>query len=590
MGAFVISDSKSKAEKALNWLLAAGFHNYNEINKDTYFLRVHKKRNINNENIMLFDNDNFIAINGTCIYNNKIGNLMLRELYEQFSGDIEYLRKKLIGHYVVIIKKGGLIYLACDKHELFKVFYHRDGTNFIFSTLFEAVVETLEKKIIRKYLLYQTLFSGCMIGPDTIYKGVNRLLGNDLFIIDTASGKIKRDKINNNRTHYDLQNKSIKECVDFYTEEVKNVFSSISNAFGPNINIEMTGGLDTRTVLAGLNNVEGYADLSYGCSSNSLVNQKDEDLSVVKELAKLYKRNVYLMNWEDDGRIDECTFDEYFRKYGFDYVTYGCSRNYFQEYEKKIKCTPQLLMNGYLGETIKGREWLNYRWEDPINISKVIYKYFIYHWINDNLIRDKNEWKEFRIYLASQLLHHQKITYNMNIKNGRIYKNDFNEFRWVASRGDSAVTNFHNQFTYCMSPLGDTLLFDKALEIPYKYRKHNIFQFEVIKALDRSLIDVPLFSHCHFREIKNGELLKEKLVFQQLVSQYMTKAYRELYLYRKKYKHRNDHMIHGLQKYLKEHSFLTEYINIDKLFNPILLSYIVLYTFGINKLGMDAIE
>lgn len=591
MGSFLLTNSRIKAENGIKRLENAGFFNFNEISTDDYFLRVNKKRNIANENFLMFDNGDFIAINGTCILNDKIGNSMLVDTYHNFNGCMDDIRKKLIGHYVIIIKKGDVIHIACDKHELFRVYYCIDDDFYVFSTSFEAIVATLKRKIINKFRLYQILFHGSMIGTETLYKGVRRLLGNDEFILDTASEKIHQNQINNNRIKYNFKEKSMRQCVEFYTQDIKSVFLSISKVFNRNISIEMTGGMDTRTVFAALNNVGGYSDFSYGLSGSPLVGQLHGDLQTIKQLAKKYQRKIHLMNWENDGSIDESTFEEYFKKYGFDYVTYGCSRNYFQEYEKRIIHSPNLLMNGYFGETIKGREWLNYRWENPISLSKVIYKCFIYNWINDNLIRNSKEWKEFKLFFESQFIEQAKINYNLKIENRKVYKNDFDELRWMADRyGDSIVTNLYNQFTYCLSPLGDTRLFDKALEIPYKYRKHNIFQFELIKSLDSTLIDIPLFTHCHFRKIKDGILLKEKLSFQQLISHYFTRTYRELYLYRKRSRQKNNHMIQEYKRYIIKNSFLDEYLNVEKTFDPITLSYIVLYTFGINKLGMDSLE
>jgi hypothetical protein len=417
------------------------------------------------------------------------------------------------------------------------------------------------------------------------------LLGNDEFAVDSSSGKIKHKKLNNDRERHRFEDAPMAKSVEWYTEEVKRVFTSLSNVFDRNIEVEMTGGLDTRTVFASLNSVGGYTDFSYGLSGNALVGQLDGDLNVVKQLAKTYDRRLRLMNWEDDGSIDEIAYEEYFDKYGFDFVTYGCSRNYFNEYERRKTDTPTLLLNGYFGETIKAREWLDYRWEDPIPISKTVYKYFIYNWVNDNIVREKKHWKKFKRFFGSQFIGQGKENYNLPIKGERVHKSEFDELRWMADRyGDSIVTNLHNQFAYCLSPLGDGRLFDKALEIPYKYRRHNIFQFEVIKYLDRPVISIPLFSHCNYRKVNGEALIKEKLIFQKLVSQYLTRLYREAYLYRKRSKHGDDPMIQEYKRYIRSNSFLDEYLDVSRTFDPILLSYMVMYSYGINRLGVDSIE
>ena len=590
MGKFFISNSKESNEAGKNFFERAGIVKFERIEKPKYFLSIYKKRKIENENLYIFDNGDFVGINGTCIYKGKIGKKSLVNIYNEFN-NISGIRKNAIGHYAIIIKKDNNIKIFTDKYNLYKVYFYIYEDSWVISNSLKAVAETLNRKVINKYKLFEEIIQIEIMGKETFYKGIYRLFGNEVIEVNTESGNIVINKFDYQRETYNLIGKSLADCVNMYIPHVKKVFSSINNVFGDNLAIEQTGGFDTRCVFSALNSVGGKARLLYGVSDNPIVNQKEGDLEIVANLSKKFNRDLYIMNWRSDCKIDEVLYGHYFEKYGFYFRIYGCNDNYFKEYEGLIPNYPKLFMNGYFGENLKEREWLNTILGNSVNIHNIINWYHIPLWISSETFKAKSNLKEYKNYLQSELINIAQNTYGLRVIRNTIRKDDFNELRQIFSRCmDNTILNFQNEFSYSLSPFGDLELYEPMFNIPYKYRNHNLFQFELIKALDSTVLEIPIFAHCKLKSLKQGRLITEKVHIKNYLRNYLSPIYKKLVYVKQKHINRNDLIISEYQNYLKDNSILAKYFNIDKIIDLWILSRMVLYTFAINKIGFDSIE
>ena len=77
---------------------------YSSFEKDNISVIAFKKLKIDNENYCEFGND-FISGVGTFIYKESIGAIALKQIYNDFSGDLLEIRKNLIGNYLFALKK-----------------------------------------------------------------------------------------------------------------------------------------------------------------------------------------------------------------------------------------------------------------------------------------------------------------------------------------------------------------------------------------------------------------------------------------------------------------------------------------------------
>lgn len=603
MGKFFITSSRKNDNTGREIFKKSGFEKYERIERPKYFINIYKKRKIENENLYILDNGDFAGVNGTCIYKGKIGKESLANIYNDFNNNISNIRKNAIGHYVIFIKKGNNIKIFNDKYNVYRVYYYISKESWFISNSLKAVAETLNRRIINKYRLFEKILQVNIMGKEEFYKGIYRLFGNEVLEINTKSGNIVINKFGYQRETYDLSRKSLVDCVNIYIPCVKEVFSLINEVFGDNIAIEQTGGLDTRTVFSALNSVGGKARLLFGISYNRFVRQHEADLEIVANLSKKFNRDLYIMNWRGDCKINENLYEYYFKKYGFYFKIYGCNENYFKEYEGLIPNYPKLFMNGLYGENLKERKWLNEVLENSIDIKKIVSRYFIPAGISRETFKAKNDWKEYKNYLESELLSIAQNIYHIKIINNKVDKNNFNELDQIYTRcTHPEISNFQNQFSYSLSPFGIAKIYEFLFNVPYEYKKDGRFQFELIKALDRTTLDIPIYSHCRPVSIEQGKLLIEKRSFIKIY----LKNYHAVYNAYKKLRNimpdnRGNHIsrdkfirdkliVAEYQNYLKNNSFLAKYFNIDRIINPLILSRMVLYTFAINKIGFSSIE
>jgi len=155
---------------------------------------------------------------------------------------------------------------------------------------------------------------------------------------------------------------------------------------------------------------------------------------------------------------------------------------------------------------------------------------------------------------------------------------------------DNIFMNFKNEFSYSLSPFGDLKLYEPLFNIPYKYRNHDLFQFELIKALDKTTLDIPIFSHCTLRSIHQGKLIREKVYIKDYLKNYLNPVYKKQHYVKYNYTNSSNPIRLEYQNYLKDNSILAKYFNIDRIIDLRMLSRMVLYTFGINKIGFSSIE
>lgn len=591
MGRFFVSNSKRNNEIGRKVFREAGLLKFERIERPKYFLNIYKKRKVENENLHIFDNSDFVGVNGTCIYKRKIGKESLVNIYNDFDNNISDIRKNAIGHYAIIVKKGNNINIFCDKYNLYRVYYYISKDSWVISNSLKAVVETLNTKVINKYKLFEEILQIAIMGKETFYKRIYRLFGNQVIDVDARSGNIITNKFDYQRETHNLSDKSLADCVNTYIPRVKEVFSLINEVFGDSIAIEQTGGFDTRCVFSALNSVGGKARLLYGVSDSPLVNQKEGDLEIVANLSKKFNRDLYIMNWRSDCRVNQNLYGHYFNKYGFYFGIYGCNDNYFKEYEGLIPNYSKLFMNGLFGENLKGREWLNTVLENSINIRDIIGWYHIPPWISAETFRDKSSWEEYKNYLESELLNIAQNIYHIRIINNKIRKEDFNELRQILARStDNIISNFQNEFSYSLSPYGDLKLYEPLFDIPYEYRNHILFQFELIKALDKTALDIPIFSHGRPISIEQGKLLRERVHIKDYLKNYLNPVYKKQHYVKYNYINRNNPIRLEYQNYLKNNSILAKYFNIDRIIDLGILSRMVLHTFAINKVGFSSIE
>lgn len=483
MAKLVLSDEISKIENIKKSSIKSGFTKYNEIHNSEFYLIAFKKLAVDNENLVKIQNNDFVATAGTLIYKEKIGKNALRNIYYDFEGNINNIRKNVIGNYFITIKKGDNICIFCDENNIFNVYYLNNKTNWIVSnSLFDIAKYETEKLTINEFNFIEYTFQFSIIGNGTIFNEINKLRGDEYILINlkNSSFNIITELPGKITINFDNEEDLTKQ----FTNALNNKIKVISRVFDK-ITISMTGGLDTRTIFSSFlrNNVK--PNLVYGVGNSPLTNTKNRDLEIDKMFAERYGLNFHIMNWETPEKVDKY-WNKYMNKYGLLSLIYYSSNNIFNELEN---LNTEFIEFGYFGEPLRNVPWL----ENLKNEKFDIYEFIDDFYINSNIKKVYINYEEYRQNLIEKFIN---ICKNNNIDYMNIDKDNFqilhNEYR---KRADTKLVNFSNSSFYSISILSQKDLLDFSLNIPYSFKKNAKFMLKSLFEIYPDILKVPFFSH-----------------------------------------------------------------------------------------------
>lgn len=249
-GFFYISKADSGAESALatsrKQFAQSGFKSPIHFASESYALDYYPKILVPVENYLRFDSNNFILAVGTFIYRGAIGPEALSLFYDQTDYQAELHKAR--GHYVILMRKDGQTQLLRDPLASYEVFVTRD--NHCVTSSFLAACSASNRRTISTQETYEYVFSGVCLGTATPFAEVRRLDLFERMQLELAP-KIVRET-------FELcppeENRSRSELVERNLEGLLAYASDLSTLFGDNIKLALSGGYDSRLLLALLRN------------------------------------------------------------------------------------------------------------------------------------------------------------------------------------------------------------------------------------------------------------------------------------------------------------------------------------------------
>jgi len=491
MSRITITNCKKKFEQDLLLNKEAGLTDYQVIETDNIFLAVYKKRIIKTENVLKFDNGDFVCAIGTIIYDELFEEEALKRMYMDFNGDIQKFREFSIGNYNICIKKEGVIHFFTDKYNFINSYYYNSNNNWFISNSLANVAIVKDKLKIDEFPLIEQCFFYDTIGNKTMFIDINRLYGNEQIKIDKNGANLKIDKIPYHIKKWDNTKKTNDEIVNDFKKNVSKNAKIIGSIFNENIRLQMTGGLDSRTVHAAFLNEGFKLKTMYGIGNSPLTNTKKKDLDFNKLFNKKYKTDLYLMDWKTDLKKDIKNWKVLFSKYGFQYFTYGGSKSIFAEYEG-INDYPQLILTGDFGENLKLREWAQNKNKELFSAEEIVEEYFFEGQKLDKSCYSK--FNSFTDYYKSILSIYSKM-FGIDTTNG-ISLQEFDLFRQIhAKEADSYYMNMINEFSHSILFFGIPDLYEYPWSVSAELRRNQKFQMHLIKSLCPEYSNLPIYSH-----------------------------------------------------------------------------------------------
>jgi hypothetical protein len=399
----------------------------------------------NTYSIVKIDNDWVISIGYSNFPNMPSMTDSLRQLLFSFNeNEIKNIKIKLVGQYILIIKKDNFLYIFSDFIGGRNIFYNSQKNILSSSFSFvESIIgirsEDLDPFKLAEFLAAREILYPCWLGSKTANKRINWLLPYEYIKVNLDKPEFEIRAISfylNNKKESDIIKLS-EQLIDIldsviYKQEYENDIVAAS----------ITGGRDTRLIASVVQ--KKYHKVHYRIAVSSFNKNSIKDLKIAKKISKIDKvpLEIYELNIEEHENI--------FRK-----LTEGFAPAF------NITIAP-LIINankykiGFGG--VYGTEIFT-----PI-YAKTISDYI--HNINIRLRRRFEVNNDFYDYINSSLsdqFKSIKTYYKLQHDNDKDYIRLFQLL--LTARYSSFILSAYNQFSYDFEPFGSFGPIELALKI-----------------------------------------------------------------------------------------------------------------------------
>jgi asparagine synthase (glutamine-hydrolysing) len=211
---------------------------------ENYVLAVYPKRQASEPALAQFPNGDFAYACGTLIYQSTVGTPAAAAFYRDCSGQ-SAPRDQAIGHYAVIVRKDGETAVIPDGFSGFLVFY--DAARRIASSSFLAVASALDRVTLGAQGAYEYVFNGVVSGTATVFDEVLVAPVNARITVGEQRLEIHRNPLPIPTT---VSTEPFEATVDRSMQLLNQYFSAVAKSFGDRVTCALSGGYDSRLILA----------------------------------------------------------------------------------------------------------------------------------------------------------------------------------------------------------------------------------------------------------------------------------------------------------------------------------------------------
>lgn len=212
------------------------------IERDAFVIDVYDKIGRASDNLVHFPGGDFVLATGAFVYRGRSGQTALRHLYADFQAERTPFND-LRGHFCVFIYKGGTLQAFTDYFGVYQVFTNEAQT--VISNSFLALVRSLDTKAISKQGFFEYLSDGASYAGETYIKGVKLLDAFDVH--ELAPG---RRRIAKRYDRPQVQGRTFDQRVDAVLDGLVDYATTLKTCFGDSACLGLSGGYDSRLLLA----------------------------------------------------------------------------------------------------------------------------------------------------------------------------------------------------------------------------------------------------------------------------------------------------------------------------------------------------
>jgi asparagine synthase (glutamine-hydrolysing) len=438
-------------------------------NDENYALYVYEKAACSAHQFYQDSQGDFCVCVGTMLYADNQNDYNLSNFLTAFDPNT-LCRESMYGSYALVIKKGPSLHFFTDYLGTYSVYTCNSVS--VWSSCWLAIAELISNKTITTHAVYEYVHEGANHGLNTLYKDISRVDSNYLYAL---YGK----KITRIRKPFDVHigtDHDVKTIENEIISELERIFTAIKHKFGDNIGTALSGGYDSRLILACL------LDISVTPILHVYGHANDPDVIIAKLISHQEK---YPLTHTDKNSAPKALLEDFpniveQNFYAFDgYSDEGIFNNGLN-YETRMKQAREgrLMLNGGGGEIFRNFFYFSSR---SMHVQQLVDR--IYRRYTFAIHTDCFNSTEYREYMS------QNIKNSLNIDRDILSREEIDLayplFRCRYWMGKNNSIN--NRFGFAMTPFMEKKLIGNAARIPIRYKNYGLFQARLINRISPSL-------------------------------------------------------------------------------------------------------
>lgn len=189
------------------------------------------------------DGDDFIAVAGTLFYQGEGGEAALKRLLADFAPPFDRWAD-VLGQFGALVRKNNQLHVFADWFGGFHI-YH-DASHDVVSTSFLALAQSLTTLRFNRQAVYEFAFTSTPLGQDTVLDGIARLAPT----AQLSLGEHVTVHQSPRRLPSVVSDEPVDTLVTRMADQLGRMFEVPARLYGDNVQCPLSGGFDSRLVLA----------------------------------------------------------------------------------------------------------------------------------------------------------------------------------------------------------------------------------------------------------------------------------------------------------------------------------------------------
>jgi hypothetical protein len=248
MGGFLLhlrsnpaDQTRLQQDRALKIFERKGLSLDRQIERDGFVAYRFRKHGKELDHILEFPNGDFVLWTGTMLYRNTSGKAALSGIYREFTEG--RLPGPLNGNFCVLVYKQKELWLITDYARYYPVYADSSGT--VFSNSLLAVAKTTSAAVSRQEF-FEYLLHGFFVDDETLLRDVRMLDSRFVHRLTPTAKRIEQQPA----FRAIPPNSSFDQLTKTVAADLLTYFEALGNAFGDRIGTALSGGYDSRLMLA----------------------------------------------------------------------------------------------------------------------------------------------------------------------------------------------------------------------------------------------------------------------------------------------------------------------------------------------------